>query len=145
MKTLIAEDDFTSRTIARRLLERFGPCDAVEDGLAAVKAFEQALRAGRPYDLVCLDIMMPDMDGQEALKRIRAVEAQMGIRGTGEVKVIMLSALDDPRSVVEAFYRGGATAYLVKPLAPERLESELRQLGLLTVAQESCQARAGKE
>ncbi|MCJ8500360.1 response regulator [Desulfatitalea alkaliphila] len=145
MKTLIAEDDFTSRTIARRQLERFGPCDAVEDGLAAVTAFERALQAGRPYDLVCLDIMMPDMDGQEALRRIRATEAQMGIRGTGEVKVIMLSALDDPRSVVEAFYRGGATAYLVKPLAPERLESELRQLGLLNDAQEARRAPTTKE
>jgi two-component system, chemotaxis family, chemotaxis protein CheY len=131
MKTLVAEDDITSRRIAFALLSRFGPCETVVNGAEAVESFKLAWEAGQPYDLICLDIMMPEMDGQEALKRIRALEREKGIRSHAEVKVIMLTALDDPRSVVEAYYRGGATAYLVKPIESDNLLAWLRRLGLV--------------
>lgn len=137
MKILIAEDDAISRRIIGKILSRFGTCDTAVNGAEAVEAFRLARQDGYPYDLVCLDIMMPDMDGQEALRKIRAVEKQAGIRGRREVKVIMLTALDDPRSVVEAFYRGGATSYLVKPIETEKLLAELQQLGLLKGEQAS--------
>lgn len=136
MKILIAEDDEISRKIITKILSRFGACDTVVDGGEAVEAFKLALEDNAPYDLLCLDIMMPDIDGQEALKQIRSIERQMGIRGSQEVKVIMLTALDDAHSVVEAYYRGGATAYLVKPIQTEKLLSELKQLGLITREQE---------
>lgn len=142
MKTLIAEDDLTSRAIAHRLLGRLGPCDAVENGVDAVAAFTRACDEDQPYDLVCLDIMMPEMDGLQALKQIRALEHLRGISDSREVKVIMLTALDDPRSVVEAFYRCGATAYLVKPLDADKLMSELRQLGLIPMADDPATGRA---
>lgn len=132
MKVLIAEDDEISRTIIGKLLGRFGTCDTVVDGAEAIEAFKLALEDGAPYDLVCLDIMMPDINGQDALKQIRRLERQMGVRGSQEVKVIMLTALDDPRSVVEAYYRGGATSYLVKPIETRKLMAELKHLDLLT-------------
>lgn len=132
MKILIAEDDDISRMIIKKILTPFGTCDTVVNGAESIEAFKLALEDGAPYDLICLDIMMPDIDGQEALKQIRNIEKQMGIRGSQEVKVIMLTALDDPHSVVEAFYRGGATAYLVKPIEMEKLMAELKKLGLLT-------------
>lgn len=133
MKVLIAEDDNISRTIIAKILDRFGTCDSVVDGTEAIEAFKLAWEDDDPYDLVCLDIMMPDMNGQEALKQIRAIERQLGVRGSREVKVIMLTALDDPRSVVEAYYRGGATAYVVKPIETQKLMAELKNLGLATM------------
>lgn len=136
MKILIAEDDDTSRMIIKKILQRFGTCSTVMDGAEAVEAFKAAWKDDEPYDLICLDIMMPDTDGQEALKQIRCLERQMGIRGRQEVKVIMLTALDDPHSVVDAFYRGGATSYLVKPIEMDKLMTELKQLGLLTQEQQ---------
>jgi len=136
MKVLIAEDDDISRKILTRILSRLGTCDSVVDGAEAVEAFELAWADGAPYDLVLLDIMMPEVDGQEAIKQIRKIERQMGIRGKKEVKVIMLTALDDPRSVVEAYYHGGATSYLVKPIGTEQLMIELKKLDLLTTEQE---------
>ncbi len=67
MKTLVAEDDITSRRIAFALLSRFGPCETVVNGAEAVESFKLAWEAGQPYDLICLDIMMPGMDGPRHL------------------------------------------------------------------------------
>lgn len=131
MKTLIVEDDFISRKIMKELLAPLGECDIATDGAEAVQAFRLAHEEKRPYDLVCMDIMMPNMDGHEALERIREMERDMGVAASGEVKVIMTTALDDPRNVVEAFYRGGATSYLVKPITRQKLMKEIRSHGLV--------------
>lgn len=132
MKILIAEDDDISRMIIRKILERLGSCDTVVDGAEAIDAFKLAWEDEDPYDLIMLDIMMPDIDGQEALKQIRNIERQMGVRGSKEVKVIMLTALDDAHSVVKAFYQSGATSYLVKPIETDKLMAELKGLGLVS-------------
>jgi two-component system chemotaxis response regulator CheY len=71
------------------------------------------------------------MDGQESLKQIRSVEKERGVREGDEVKVVMISALGDPKTVVEAFYRGGATSYLVKPIGKQKLLSEIKNFGLI--------------
>jgi two-component system, chemotaxis family, chemotaxis protein CheY len=131
MKTLIVEDDFISRRILKEILSPYGECDIAIDGEEAVQAFRLALDESASYDLVCMDIMMPNMDGQEALKLIRALEKERGESGAKETKVIMTTALGDPRSVVEAFYKGGATSYLVKPISKQKLLQELRNFGLI--------------
>jgi two-component system chemotaxis response regulator CheY len=130
MKSLVAEDDQISRKVLQNMLQCYGPCKTVADGAQAVEAFEQAWEQDSPYDLVCLDIMMPVIDGQEALKRIRQVESRMGLTSAGKTKVIMLSALEDPSVLMEAFYRGDATAYMVKPIEIHALEVELQNLEL---------------
>lgn len=131
MRVLVVEDDFTARRVLKEILSPLGDCDVVVDGNEAVQAFRLAWEEDHPYDLVCLDIMMPFMDGHEALAQIREMEKQMGIRGSAEVKVIMITALGDPKTVVNAFYKGGATSYLVKPVEKKRLLEEIRNLGLL--------------
>ncbi len=131
MKTLIAEDDFTSQILLREILSPFGECHVAVDGKKAVEAFETALADQKPYDLLCLDIMMPEMDGQEALKQVREMEKQAGLQMTQEVKVIMTSALDDPKNVMEAYLNGGATAYLVKPVKKISLLDQIKEFGLI--------------
>ena len=131
MKTLIVEDDFICRRLLKEFLARYGDCDIATNGEEGVAAFKMALESGAPYQLVCMDIMMPNMDGQQALKLIREIEKEHNIFGDQEVKVIMTTALDDPKSVIEAYYRGGATAYIVKPIIKETLLNELRNFGLL--------------
>ena len=132
MKVLIVEDDFTSRKLLQTILAPYGECDIAVNGKEAVEAFELTMRSGAPYDLVCMDIMMPEMDGQEALKKIRSLERDAGVRGAGEVKVIMTTALDDPKNVVEAYYKGGATSYIPKPIDKQLFVHLLRNLGLVT-------------
>ena len=131
MKILVAEDDFIARRILKDILSPLGDCDIVVDGEEAVQAFRLAIEDQMPYDLICLDIMMPNLDGREALKQIRKIETQQGIKPFDEVKVIMITALGDPKTVVEAFYKGGATSYIVKPIEKIKLLTEIRQMGLM--------------
>ncbi|AGW12325.1 response regulator [Megalodesulfovibrio gigas] len=131
MRVLIVEDDFTSRKLMQTILSPYGDCDAAVNGREAVEAFQNALNSAKPYDLVCMDIMMPEMDGQEALKQIRAIERTMGVRASDEVKVVMTTALDDPKNVVEAYYKGGATSYIPKPIDRQLFIHLLRNLGLI--------------
>lgn len=131
MRILIVEDDFTSRRLMQKMLEPFGECDLAVNGVEGLSAFEVAHRDGRPYGLICLDIMMPEMDGQAVLKAIRKREAEMDIPLSDEVKIIMTTALDQPRDVVEAFYRGGCTDYLVKPIDKKDLLVKLRECKIL--------------
>jgi len=69
VKTLIAEDNSTSRLLLRELLKSDGQVPIAVNGREAVAAARLALKAAESYELICLDIMMPKMDGQEALTR----------------------------------------------------------------------------
>ena len=131
MRVLIVEDDFTSRKLLQKIVGPYGEADIAVNGQESIEAFEAALEENNPYDLVCMDIMMPEMDGQEALKKIRAIEKSRGIRNSEEVKVIMITALDDPQNVVEAYYKGGATSYVPKPIDRQLFLQLLRNLGLI--------------
>ena len=131
MKTLIVEDDFISRRILAQILSPYGACDVAIDGEEALVAFQLGLDEAAPYDLICMDIMMPHMNGQDALKLIRALERERGIAEAHGVKVIMTSAKENPRDVVEAMYHGGATVYIVKPIGKQKLLQELRGLKLI--------------
>ena len=132
MNILIAEDDFTSRRLLQNILAPYGESMITVNGEEAVEAFTLALEQGRPFDLVCMDIMMPVMDGQEALREIRAVEQRNGVKPADEAKIIMITALGDPRNVVDAYYKGGAALYLTKPIDVRAFIDTLRQLGLIT-------------
>lgn len=129
MKILVVEDDFGSRRMMQKLLAPYGDVDVVVDGEEAVQAFRVAWDEYKPYDLIFMDIMMPKMDGHEALKRIRELERELGVKPAEEAKIVMTSVLEDPRNVIEAYYQGGATSYLVKPIDRERLREEIAKLG----------------
>lgn len=129
MKMLVVEDDFGSRRVMQKLLEPYGDVDVVVDGEEAVDAFKLAWEEAKPYDIIFMDIMMPKMDGHEALKKLRELEREMGVRSANEARVIMTSVLEDPKNVIEAYYGGSATSYLIKPIDREKLEDELERLG----------------
>jgi len=131
MRILIVEDEFTSRKLLTALLADYGQCDTASDGVECVDSFRRALDAGEPYDLICMDIMMPNKDGHQALKEIRVIEHELGVKPSDEAKVIMVTALNDPKTVVKAYYKGGAAAYLPKPIEVESLQAILRDLALI--------------
>ena len=131
MRILIAEDETTSRQLITKMLSPYGDCDAVVDGREAVDAFRISIEENNPYDLICMDIMMPNVSGQEALIQIRNLEKEKGIRGSDRVKVIMTTALEDQKNVIDAFYKGGAAAYIVKPIEKKKLIDEMKKLGLI--------------
>ncbi len=130
MKILLAEDDFVTRKSMASFLSKYGECDVTVDGMEAVDAFMMALEDGEPYDLVCLDIMMPVMDGYQALVGIRNLEKQRNIPEEKAVKVIMTTALNDKKNVDMAFELGCAV-YSGKPIDQGRFEQALKKLKLI--------------
>lgn len=130
MKTLIVEDDQTSRFLLEQILSPYGPCAIAVNGKEAVDAYLKAMLAGAQYDLICLDIMMPEMDGQAVVKTIREMEETQGILSPDGVKIIMTTALEDPKNVVQAF-KSLCDFYLIKPINKGKLLGCIRSLGLI--------------
>lgn len=130
MKILLAEDDYVTRKAMDSFLSKYGECDVTVDGMEAVDAFMLALEEDEPYDLVCLDIMMPVMDGYQALMGIRNLEKERNIPKEKQAKVIMTTALNDEKNVKMAFELG-CTIYSGKPIDQKRFEQALKKLGLV--------------
>lgn len=130
MRFLIVDDDFDSRKLLQKILRPYGECEVAVDGEEGVEAFKAALKEGAPYDLVSLDILMPNLDGQQALREIREIEREMAVPQDKLVKVIMITGLDDSQEVHDAFFLGDATSYIVKPIRKQILLDEVRSLGL---------------
>lgn len=131
MKALVVEDDVTSRMVLTKILSEFFDCDNAENGLVGVEMFQSALKKNNGYALIFMDIMMPVMDGQSALQKIRAAERDMNIPIGKEVKAIMTTALSDTKNVTEAFFKGQADAYISKPISKDKVIESLKEVGLL--------------
>lgn len=132
MKCLIVEDEFAARRLMQKYLSSYGDCDIAVDGDKAIDAFTKAMDEKDPYDLICLDIMMPNVDGYEALIAIRHIESERCLADPDCVKIIMTTAIEDPKSVARAF-REGCEAYIVKPVRKEILFAEIEKLGLIEI------------
>jgi two-component system, chemotaxis family, chemotaxis protein CheY len=130
VKILIVEDDLTSRRFLGKFLSQYGECDLTVDGLEALDAFLIALKEKAPYDLVCLDIMMPKVDGVKVLKTIRNLERENGTPPDKQAKVIMITALGETEYVQQSF-EIGCEAYATKPIDTEKLVQVIEKLGLL--------------
>jgi len=130
MRILLAEDDFVTRKFMTGFLSKYGECDVTVDGMEAVDAFMMALEDEDPYDLVVLDIMMPVMDGYQALMGIRNLEKERNIPEEKQAKVIMATALNDEKNVKMAFELG-CTVYSGKPIDQEKFEHVLRRFDLI--------------
>ena len=130
MKTLVVEDDFTCRLLLQEMLKEYGPVHLAVNGKEALAAIRAGLDSHEPYDLVCMDIMMPEMDGQQAVSAIRAMEESRGIIYTDGSKIVMVTALGDMKNVSNAYGRL-CDSYLVKPIDKKALLTELRRLELI--------------
>ena len=130
MKILIAEDDFTCRAALQAILTPYGEVQVAADGCEALSALSEAMFSDFPYDLICLDIMMPDIDGKEVLSLFRSAEEENGVIIGHGTKIIMTTSLKDRKNVLGAFNEL-CDAYLVKPINKEDILKHLRDFKLL--------------
>ena len=129
MRILVVEDDFISRRLICRYLQPFGDCDVAINGNEAVAAVEDAIKSGEHYDLICLDIMMPELDGHETLKKIRELESLDDLHLGQGAKIIMTTSLEDHKTILGAF-KASADGYVIKPIEKKKLVATIQDLGL---------------
>lgn len=130
MRILIVEDDYISQEFLKETLSEWGDCQVVESGEEAVAEFSRALETD-PYTIVFMDIMLPGMDGLQALEHIRNAEDRAGIQAEDEVKAIITTALDDDDKATRAFIHGQAISYINKPIRRDMVVEELRHFDLI--------------
>lgn len=130
MRALIVEDNFTSSNILRIILGKYFQCDIAIDGEEGVTAFEKSLEQKDYYDIICLDIAMPNTNGLDAMKKIREIEKNLEDKNYSQVKIIMTTALTDEKSMNEA-HAQGASSYVKKPYNKSEIIQELKKLELL--------------
>lgn len=112
MRSLVVDDDQIGRSMLAAFLTELGSsCDEADNGKTALELFDRAVAAGVPYDLICLDIIMPLMDGNATLRQIRERDQQQG----RHTKVFMISACSSPQDIQDAFFVGECDDYVVKP------------------------------
>lgn len=116
MKILVMDDDSLCRGLLLGFFEEHGAAVGAANGQECIEAFQDALDENQPYDLICLDIMMPGLDGQKILQLIRQLEKNRGVAPAQRAKVFMITGLADTANMVRAFEQGGCHAYLTKPV-----------------------------
>ncbi|PCI23679.1 MAG: hypothetical protein COB67_12495 [SAR324 cluster bacterium] len=127
MKFLVVDDDLINRRLLGALLSKYGESDFAVNGEEATRFYQRNLESKQYYDVVFLDIMMPEMNGHEALKRMREIENEFGVHLGHGAEVVMVSALGDRRNVLSAFSEG-CEYYLVKPIDQAKLDEMLLQI-----------------
>ena len=129
LKILVVDDDSASRELMGALISDYGRCTEANNGVEAIKAVTQSLDDEAPFNLICLDIMMPEVDGLEALKAIRQLEQDKGIAAADRAKVLMTTTASQVSKTMRAFHYG-CSGYLVKPISREKLIAEMNKLPL---------------
>lgn len=114
-RVLAVEDDLASRLLMKAFLSRYGECDVAVNGREAVETFRSHSEQGRRYDLICMDIIMPEMDGREALRQVRAMEETACIPPAAGAKIVMMTSIEDVREIIGCF-QDFCDAYLIKPV-----------------------------
>jgi two-component system chemotaxis response regulator CheY len=130
LRVLLVEDDFACRLLLQTFLSRYGQCHIAVNGREAVDAFRSAMDCGQGYDLICMDIMMPEIDGREAVRQVRALEESKGIRSTCGARIFMTTTVDEVKEVVLCF-KELCDAYLMKPIDLGQLLSHMKSFQLV--------------
>ncbi|MEO1816525.1 MAG: response regulator [Acetobacterium sp.] len=134
-RILIVEDDMVSRKFLSKFLSRYGDCDLVVDGLEAIDAYLLAIKEGLAYDLICLDVMMPKIDGIQVLKTIRDLERQQQVTEADASKIIMTTVLGET-DIVKSAFDYGCNAYASKSLDMTKLTEVLIKIGFIDTVNE---------
>lgn len=128
---LIVDDDELSRKILADYMAEFAECSTAPNGKAGYELFEKAILDGKPFDLICSDVLMPEVSGHEMVSRIRAREESLPIAGYIRTRIFMISASGSPKDMSEALLDNNCDDYIVKPFQRTTLKAMLRKYDLI--------------
>ncbi len=127
---LVVDDSISVRQFFQGVLAGRGECDLAVDGIEGVRLAGRAIMDRQPYDVIFLDIMMPQVSGLTACRKIREMERAAGLPPERVSHVVIVSSLSDPATMLEAQFESGADAYLTKPVDPGAVREMLCSAGV---------------
>lgn len=130
MKTLIVEDEFTSKMQLRHFLKNYGEVDVVSTSRDAIYQFRSALNDKKPFNLICLDINLPGSSGHQVLTEIRNLEDEFYVNDNDKVIVFMTTAYASKENVLKAV-NGSCNEFLAKPVTEDKLKPLLKKHSLI--------------
>ena len=131
MKSLVVDDELTTRLMLKKILSPFGYCDTISNGKEAIKAFWLALKEKEPYDLICLDILMPEVSGKTVLKKIREIEEKSDLPKNMIVNIFMVTSLNDSKTIMDTIVKYKCDSYILKPISKAKVISKLKQFSII--------------
>ena len=131
MRILVVDDDAPNRKLLKDIVSRLGECDAAEGGQNALSAFEKAWQDWRPFNLIFLDVLMPDMDGRQVLLKIREIEKEKKMSEQHRARIIMVTGVSEEETVKDCL-RNGCDAFIVKPIDIELVFEKIKKFGFMT-------------
>lgn len=126
---LVVDDEIVSRKKMMRIINEFGVCEEVQNGKTALNMVKTALKDWKLYDLITLDVSMPDISGIEVLTTIREMEEGRGLDKEEQAKILMVTAQSDMKTVKACV--GKCDGYVIKPFNKEGMVDKFKKLGLL--------------
>jgi two-component system chemotaxis response regulator CheY len=126
MKILVVDDELVSRKKMQKIMEGLGECTAVASGREALSLFKQALESEAPFDLVTLDVVMPGMDGTEALYEMREIETRKHPPKEKRTRILMVTSQSDKDTVITCI-QAQCDDYVVKPFDREKIMKKLEK------------------
>ena len=132
MRLLVVDDDGPNRKLLKAMVAKLGDCETAESGQEALSAFQKAWEEWRPYNLIFLDILMPEMDGKEVLLNIREIEKEKKISEQHQARIIMVTGVSAEEMVMTCL-KNGCDDFIVKPIESEVLFEKIKKLGLMQV------------
>lgn len=128
---LIVDDDMLSRTILQTFFSTFASCDAAADGKEGFDLFIKSILDGKPYDLVCTDLVMPVLDGYGLITKIREAEQALPVKDCIRTTIFVLSSSGSTEDMAHALLECDSDDYIVKPLHREQAAAMLKKYHLL--------------
>jgi two-component system chemotaxis response regulator CheY len=130
LRILVVDDSASARSLVSSYLAPFGELDQASNGREALELYDGAFSEHRPYDLVVMDLMMPEMDGFTAMQAIRRRENERGLSEDARTKIVTLSSRSEPEPMLTAQLECGADMFITKPFEKEVLMEAVVNLGL---------------
>ena len=130
MRILVVDDDGPNRKLLTDIASKMGDCEGAEGGQEALSAFKKAWEDWRPFNLIFLDVLMPDLDGREVLLKIREIEKEKKVSEQHQVRVIMVTGVSEEETVMDCL-RNGCDEFIVKPIDILLVLEKMKKLGMM--------------
>lgn len=134
MRILIVEDDRITLTLYERTLSEYGEVTTAVNGREGYECYCKAQEENCPFDLIFMDIMMPEVDGLSAVAAIRALEKDNEIPASQGVPIVILTALEDTLCIYQAECEE-VLDYIIKPVSRNDIINCIQKYGTFSEAE----------